>query len=100
MARDFCVHVSSDMLLAHADMSLRLSEAFIVWEPLPLHGANPLIRRTFKHTYLLFALEPGQLLYGSEYRYMRVERQQQPIEAGSPPSPYQEQALLNIRFCK
>lgn len=97
-----CVHVASDLLLMHGDMTLRLAEAFVVWEPLPRQGPNLLIQKTFKHTYLLFALEPGQVLYGNEYRYLRVERQQllQHTEDGRPPAPHQEEALMNIRFCK
>jgi hypothetical protein len=48
----------------------------------------------------VFALEAGQVLYGNEYRYMRVERQQPPVAEGSPAAAADQEALLNIRFCK
>jgi hypothetical protein len=91
------VHTPHNALIEHGDKSLKLVEAFIVFEPIQ-QGIQP-ISSTFKHAFLVFALEPGQLLHGKEYRYMRVERQQQPGVDGNPPAPNQE-ALLNIRFCK
>jgi hypothetical protein len=71
------VPTSPELLIKHGDMSLGLSEAFIVWEPISqVQGVQVTVaRRTLKHSFLVFALEAGQVLYGNEYRYMRVERQ-------------------------
>ncbi|WIA42421.1 hypothetical protein OEZ86_008419 [Tetradesmus obliquus] len=44
-----------------------------------------------KHSFLVFVLDQGQKLWGCEYRFMRVERQQQQDAAD---------ARLNIRFCR
>ena len=107
MDEPFCVLVESDDLLSFGNKSLRLSEAFVVWEPISqVHDVQVpdqllnIAKSTLKHSFLVFVLEPGQMLYGSNYRYMRVERQQPPVAEGTPPSPDLQEALLNIRFCK
>jgi hypothetical protein len=102
MEEFFCVPTSPELLIKHGDMSLGLSEAFIVWEPISqVQGVQVTVaRRTLKHSFLVFALEAGQVLYGNEYRYMRVERQQPPVAEGSPAAAADQEALLNIRFCK
>jgi len=96
----FCVQVEREMLMEHGNMSLLLSEAFIVWEPIQVIE-NRLVQKSFKHAFLVFALKSGQRLFGGEYHFMRVERQHKPVAADSPLPPDQElkeEALLNIRF--
>jgi hypothetical protein len=81
-----------DLVRQGCNHSLGLSEAFVVWQSIKVQ------RTKHKHAFLVFALERGQLLYGHEYRFIRVERLLKQAAAGSSPS--EGQAYLNICFCK
>lgn len=79
------------------DSSLQVSEVWVVWEPVgqiervDLALVRKFMNEAVKHSFLVFVLDQGQKLWGCEYRFMRVERQQQQDAAD---------ARLNIRFCR
>lgn len=84
------VSVDYDVFQEAANRSLRVSEVWVVSEPIQQQQLQ-LANKVAEHYFLVFKLEPGENVYGHEYQYLRVERQQASDQSKG-------EALLNIRF--